>query len=254
MSTILTNELLTGGGLLIGLMISLEVGYRLGRRAARGGENAGSGQIGAVQGAMLGLLGLLLGFSFGGAASRFIERQDLIVQEANAIGTAYLRAELLDEPHGGDIRQTLAQYVRHRLEVSKSLASGYRPETEAEVAAFHGRLWAGARDGVRAKPEMSEVVLEPVNEVIDLHATRTAAGRKHLPIPVLSLLIACSLLALAVIGFGCGLSGRRSLTMTVSLAILVAATLWITIDLDYPRSGIIRLSDVPLEQLKLTER
>jgi hypothetical protein len=245
-------DLGTAAGLLIALVCSLEAGYRLGRRAVRSGEDSGGGQIGAIQGALLGLLGLLLGFSFAGAASRFLERQDLIVEEANAIGTAYLRADLLDEPHGGHMRKALAEYVRHRLDATKSLAAGLSPDTAAQVNEFHTRLWNAARDGVVDKPEATLAVLNPVNEVIDLHSTRVAAGRKHLPALVLGLLIGCSLLAIAVIGYGCGISGRRSLSMTVPLAVLIAATLWTTIDLDHPRAGLIRLSDAPLEELNLS--
>ena len=246
-------ELGVAAGLLLGLAGAQELGYRLAQRGSKSEKNAerGGGQIGAIQGALLGLLGLLLGFSFAGAASRFIERQDLIVQEANAIGTAYLRADLLDEPHAARMRQVLEQYVRHRVEVSKTLAEGPRPEVEAQVARFHTQLWAAARDGVLAKPAMTMAVLNPVNDVIDFHSTRVGASHKHLPALVLGLLIVCSLLAMAVIGYGCGLAGRRSMLMTVSLAALIAAALWTTIDLDYPRSGLIQLSDEPLAQLKL---
>ena len=86
--------------LVFGLVAALIVGDVLGRRVSRDRSASVGAQVGAIQGAMLGLLGLFLGFSFAGAAGRFMERQDLIVREANAIGTAYLRADLLDEHHG----------------------------------------------------------------------------------------------------------------------------------------------------------
>src|SRR5215813_9733585 len=94
-----------------GLLISIEIGFRVGRHAAERNDALASGQIGAIQGATLGMLALLLGFSFAGAAARFLERQDLIVTEANAIGTAYLRADLLDEPYRAQLRACLARYV-----------------------------------------------------------------------------------------------------------------------------------------------
>jgi hypothetical protein len=238
-------------GLLLGLVLALDVGFRLGRRAARRGDSPDGGQVGAIQGAVLGLLGLLLAFSFSAAASRFLERQDLIVQEANAVGTAYLRADLLDAPHAARVRQVLGSYVRHRIEASKSLAQGLAAETEKQVAEFHAQLWEAARDGALERPSTMVVVLDPINEVIDLHSTRVFAGRKHLPPLVLGLLIGCSLLAMAVIGYGCGLGNRRSAPMTMALTILITISLWTTIDLDHPRSGIIRLSDAPLEQLDL---
>jgi hypothetical protein len=201
---------------------------------------------------MLGLLGLLLGFSFAGAASRFIERQDLIVQEANAIGTAYLRADLLPDPHASQVRQVLTEYVAHRLTASQHINAGLGLDIDTEAAAFHVRLWQAARDGSRARPEVTKVVLDPVNEVIDLHSTRVASGHTHLPLVVLGLLIACSLLSMGVIGYGCGLNaGSRWPWLNGSLAILIAAALWTTIDLDHPRAGLIRLSDAPLRQLNL---
>ena len=94
------------------------------------------------------------------------------------------------------------------------------------------------------------VILTPVNEVIDLHSTRVNAARKHIPWLVLTLLVACSLLAVATIGYGCGVDDRCRLPLTLSLAVLVGCALWITIDLDYPRRGLLRLSDAPLQELK----
>jgi hypothetical protein len=93
-------------------------------------------------------------------------------------------------------------------------------------------------------------VLEPVNEVFDLHALRLASSSKHIPKLVMGLLVACSLLSMWVIGYGSGLSRHRSAPLGVSLALLIAAALWITIDLDHPRRGWIRLSDAPLQSLK----
>ncbi len=231
------------------LLVSLEVGFRTGRRALQEGD-AGGGQVGAIQGAVLGLLGLLLAFSFAAAGARFLERQDLIVEEANAIGTAFLRADLLDEPHRSELRAALKRYTEHRLEVSANLRKGLAPSVHTEVARLHARIWSAAIAGVTARPASTLAVLPPVNQVIDLHATRLAAGRKHLPTMVLSLLIACSALAVGVIGYGCGMGGRRRAPMTVSLAALIGTGLWITVDLDHPRGGFMRLSDAPLVALR----
>ena len=93
-------------------------------------------------------------------------------------------------------------------------------------------------------------VLAPVNEVIDLHATRLAAARKRLPRLVMGLLIACCVVAVGVIGYGCGLGGRRRAPLTVSLALLIGVSVWITIDLDHPRAGLMQLSDAPLKALR----
>ena len=90
-----------------------------------------------------------------------------------------------------------------------------------------------------------------INDVIDVHSERQYAPLKRMPGAILGLLLLCSAVAMAVIGYGSGLGGRRSLLLNVSLGLLMTAALWMTIDLDNPRSGWILLSDAPLEDLKL---
>jgi hypothetical protein len=249
----LLRTLLLGLGMLALFLLTLELAYRLGRRANARSAGASSGQVGAVQGATLGLLGLLLAFSFGAAGARFLERQDLITEEANAIGTAYLRADLLNEDHRAQLQDALKRYTEHRIEVSKRLRSGIDAAALEEIARFHDEIWDAARRGVEARPEATLALLNPVNDVIDLHSLRLAAGMKHLPVLVLCILFGSSVLSLGVIGYGGGLAGQRGTALTVSLAVLITAALWITIDLDHPRAGIMRLNDGPLKSLPFVE-
>jgi hypothetical protein len=242
------EDLLTAAALLAILLVGLEAGFRAGRRA-KGESDATSGQVGAIQGAILGLLGLLLAFSFAAAGSRFIERQDLIIAEANAIGTAYLRADLLDEPHRSELRAVLKRYTERRLEVSRDLRNGLSPAALEEIERLHAGIWRAATSGVAARPAAMIGVLPPVNEVIDLHSTRLAAAAKRLPPIVMGLLILNSVFAVAVMGYGCGIGRERRAPLTSVLALLIGAALWITIDLDKPRAGLIQLSDAPLESL-----
>ncbi|GMV24184.1 MAG: hypothetical protein AMXMBFR58_02150 [Phycisphaerae bacterium] len=245
------QDVLSGVALFVALVAALESGYRLGQRAADEGDTRGAGQVGAIQGAMLGLLGLLLGFSFAAAGARFLERQDLIVSEANAIGTAYYRAELLDDPHRSDLRRALAEYTRDRLNIASRIRDGLSDADHARVGAYHAHMWNAARAGVELKPAFALAVLDPVNSVIDLHTTRLAASNKHVPGPVIWLLVACSMLSVGVIGYGCGTSRRRRAPLSLSLAALISCALWLTIDLDHPRAGLLQLSDAPLEALRL---
>jgi hypothetical protein len=238
-------------GMLALLLLALEWGYRRGRRAVALHDVASSAQIGAVQGAILGMLGLLLAFSFAAAGGRFLERQDLIVAEANAIGTAWLRADLIGEPARSELRSALRDYTAHRIAARSRFQAQVIDADAAEIERLHARIWKSALAGVAARPEVVLALLNPVNEVIDLHSTRLFAAQKHLPSLVLGLLIASSLLALGVIGYGCGVGGRRSAAMTVPLAIVIGVALWVTIDLDYPRRGLLQLSDAPLEALRL---
>jgi hypothetical protein len=240
-------------GLLVVLLVALELGYRRGLRARREADGPDGTQIGAIQGALLGLLGLLLAFSFAGAAGRFMERQDLIVAEANAIGTAYLRTDLLADPQRTELREVLRRYTEHRLEFVRAERGADDAERLLEAESMHARMWDIALAGVGERSERVLGVLPPLNDVIDLHSSRLASARKHIPVPVQVLLLACSLLSICVIGYGCGRSGRRAAPLTVSLALIVGITLWLTFDLDHPRNGLIRLDDSALEALKFDD-
>lgn len=246
------QDLATAFVLLCLLIAALEIGYRAGVWRSREEDARAAGQIGAVQGALLGLLGLLLAFSFSAAGSRFLERQDLITKEANAIGTAFLRADLIPDPHASDLRAALREYTAHRIQVSGALRAGLAQVDSGQIEAFHSRMWRAARDGVNARPETVQVVIPAINDVIDLHATRVAAGKKHVPVLVMGLLVASSLLSIGVIGYGCGTGKRRRPALTTPLALLIGAALWITIDLDHPRAGLLQLSDAPLKSLNLS--
>jgi hypothetical protein len=243
-------EVLIAAAVFLGIVLSLELGFRFGLRANRSGDT-GTGQlVGVIEAAVLGLLGLLLAFSFAAAASRFFERQDLITQEANAIGTAWLRADVLDDAHRVSLRNALKEYTEHRVAALPNMGHRWNEDVMAEVARFHDRMWKAASEGVRDRPNVANVMLPAVNEVIDLHSTRVAAAYKHLPAAVTALLIVCSLLATGMIGIGCGMEGRRRPAMTFPLAFLIASALCLTIDLDHPRHGILQLNDTPLTSLK----
>lgn len=237
--------------LLVGVGVAFELGFRLGRTRSERYRDHESPQVGAIQGATLGLLALLLGFSFAGAADRFLMRQDLVVREANAIGTAWLRAELLAPPHRDALRASLAGYAALQLELGAALRGTESQDIEDRIAAAQDVIWRTALEGVADRPDRIRPVLEPVNEAIDLHASRMSAITLHLPTPVLVLIVASSLLAMAVLGYGCGLGGVRILPMTAPLAILIVAALWLTVDLDRPRAGLIQVNDEPLRALRL---
>lgn len=234
---------------LAGSLLSVEAGFRFGRRGRP--SETDRGLLGAVQGAILGMLGLLLGFSFAGATQRFAERQELIVREANAIGTAYLRAEVLDAARRDALRAALRDYTAERIRAfGPGMDADDRRAAVARCEALHHEIWRAAREGIEARPALAAAVLPAVNEVIDLHAVRMAAARRHLPGLVAGLLMGCAALSLMTIGYGFGLTRRRHPELTGTLAVVIACAVWITLDLDHPRLGLIRLDDRPLEELR----
>lgn len=241
------DAILITAALFGGLPLLVEFAYRLGRQ--RRSEAEDSGHLNTIQAAVLGLLGLLLGFSFSGAQQRFVERQDLVAREANSIGTASLRADLLDEPHRGELKRALRQYVASRVELFEQSGEGLH-RARAASEALHPAIWSAALAGVRARPEFSQAVLPPVNEVLDLHTLRMAAMTRHLPRPVLAVLLLLATVGLGSVGYASGLTRQRGVLLTHALALLVAAVLWMTIDLDHPWRGLIRMNQEPLLSLQ----
>ena len=204
-------------------------------------------ELGAVIGALLGLLGLVLAFSFSSAAQRFIDRQDLVVAEANALGTAWLRAGAFPAAQRDALRSLLADYADLRIALATAQATAAETlPLEKKAAALHPPIWEAGLAAVDARPDRTMLLLPALNDVIDLHTSRAAATRRHQRPPVLVLLGVSSIVATALLGFCAGLSGRYHRLFQSVFALLVAGVLWLTIDLDYARAGLIRLDPAPL--------
>src|SRR6187402_1833203 len=156
---------------------SIDGGYRLGRYRRRRSEKEKEGPVGAMVGSTLGLLAFMLAFTFGMAASRFDARKTLVLDEANAIGTTYLRAAMLPEG-GNEVRDLLRQYVDQRVAAVKS---GNAVIALKESEALQGKLWALAVAAGQQHPNSIVVGLfvESLNNVIDLHAKRVTAGLRN---------------------------------------------------------------------------
>lgn len=231
--------------LLVGAFAASEVGFRLGRHTGPKDE-AFDKQLGIIRGATFALVAFLIGFAFSGAASRYVERLDMIVREANAIGTAYLRADVLAQPSRGDLKQALRQYAADRLEL---LGSRDRAEVDsrlAKVGSQHQRLWETALRGAEGNAQLMLLVLPPLNEVIDLHTSHLAAAQRHVPVAIMVALLASAGLSLVLAAFGNGQIGRRFTVLNFVYGFVLAGALWMTIDLDHPNWGTIQATVQPL--------
>ncbi|MFO1489270.1 MAG: hypothetical protein U1F65_12415 [Verrucomicrobiota bacterium] len=242
-------DLLTAAGVFAGLLVCLELWFFFGMRA-RERQAEHPDQLATIQGATLGLLALLLGFSFAMAMGRFSDREKLIIQEANAIGTVWLRCELLPEPARQQVRDCLRQYTDQRVAFYDATEDASRKAALADSEKLQGRMWMIFTQAAQDAPEFSEVLLPCLNELIDLHGSRVAAVRRHMPGMLLGLLLACSLVSVASVGYGCGVAGKRNIVLTTALTFLIAGTLWAIIDMDHPRKGLIRVGQEPMLDLQ----
>ena len=240
---------------LLGLLcIAGESGHRLGRRKKMEAPEMVRTQASGVQSAFLGLFALLLGFTFAMALSRFDLRKEMIVREANAIGTASLRARLLPEPQRARVGALFLGYIENRV------ASGRAPTTHtprqeelaAEASRLQGELWREASAAAEADPRSVPLglLLQAVNEVIDVKEERDAALANTVPEAVLALLFVFAIVASAFMGYGNGLAGVRTLQTTTIFIILIALVIGVIIDLDRPRRGLIRDSHQSMTDLQ----
>jgi multisubunit Na+/H+ antiporter MnhB subunit len=240
-------------GVFAGIIILLDTGYRVGRRQS---GRSGHEGLGAIEAAVFGLLGLLLAFSFSGAASRLDFRRQLIVQEANAIGTAYLRLDLLAAGEQAEIRPLFREYLEARLRVYQVLPDLPAAEVEMERAAgVQQKIWSKAVAASRADSTsaLAIVLLPAINEMIDITTTRSVALRTHLPTLISVLLIGVALLSAFLAGYAMAYRGRRSWLHIVVYALSISLTIYVVIDLDYPRSGLVRLDAADSDLAKLRD-
>jgi hypothetical protein len=242
-------------GIFIGLVACLEVGYRIGRRGSEQHPELAHEGIGVIEAAVFALLGLLLAFSFAGGTSRLDTRRQLIVQEANAIGTAYLRLDELPASDQPEMRVLFRKYLESRIRAYEKL-----PDTEAaeeelgHSAQIQQEIWARAVTASRADATQNtaRLLLPALNDMIDVTTSRTIALHTHLPPLIFTLLISAALLSGLLAGYDMAKRRSRSWLHMVLYAAIIAVTIYTVLDLDYPTSGLIHLkaADKALVQLR----
>lgn len=234
------------GFLFLGMLAMLEIGRRIWlRHGALAAEGARPG-LGAVEGAIFGLMGLLVAFTFAGAAARFDARKQLIVEEANEIGTAYLRLDLLPPAARPPLQEKFRQYTDARLASYRAfpdLAAATRENDRAMK--LQGEIWQGAIAGCQESPSTvaTMLLLPALNGMFDITTTRSAALRNHPPYIIFGLLGALALAASLLAGYGMAGSAARSWLHIVGFAAILTFTVYVILDLELPRLGMIRVDD-----------
>lgn len=240
---------------LAGMSLALEFGCRLRRKHQREKASVGDDGLGTVDGAIFGLMGLLLAFTFSGAASRFDERRDLIVEEANAIGTAYLRIDLLAAADQPPLREKFREYLESRLDVYKDVKDAPLTQTRLQKCLdLQSEIWklAVIGSGKTGTTAAAMLLLPALNEMIDIVTTRTAATMKHPPFPVLALLIVVLVLCAMLAGYRIGDSSQVTRIHRAAFVLVLAVTYYVIIDLEYPRLGVITVE--PFDQVLIQLR
>ena len=229
-------------GLFVGMLLSLEIGRRIGKRMTRVPEKTPTG-VGTAEGAVFALLGLLIAFTFSGAASRFDERRQLIIEETNNIGTAWLRVDLLPADTQTQMRQLFRTYLDSRLKVYQKLPDLEASKIElARSEEYQTRIWKQAVEGcsqTKSTP-CAQLLLPALNDMIDITTTRTASAEFHPPMIVFVMLGLLALAGSALAGYSMS-SGKRSWIHIVSFAAVLAVIFYVILDVEFPRYGLIRV-------------
>jgi hypothetical protein len=231
------------------------IGRVVGARRLRDNDEAGARGL-AVEGSLFGLLGLLMAFTFSGGQERLDARRQLVVQEANAMGTAYLRVDLLAPSHQPAVRETFKQYADARIAFYKVLLTDRRVATVQHERGqqLQKMLWGLVMTAVRAPgthPNAAVVVVPAFNEMFDVTTARDVALRTHIPVPVLLLLeilaLACAFLA----GLDMGRSGNLHWLHMLLFAGGLALTIYVILDVEFPRVGLSQLRRADAELIRV---
>jgi hypothetical protein len=238
-------------GMLASLLAAGEIGYRLGLANA-GAPDSLRTLMSGTGAAMLGLLGLLLGFALSMAIARWDTRRDVIVDEANAIGTLSLRAGLLEDPLRGRLREELRAYSDARIALggSRSDPDALR-KARRESEALHVAIWSVVESANRPTTANATLasLISSANELIDLHELRLASVENHLPPALFLLLLALGALSVAFLAWSFGAASHRGRVPMLLLALLIGAVLLLIMDVNRPQRGMVGVGVAPLERV-----
>ncbi len=232
--------------LFIGMSLFFTIGHRLGRRRLQK-EDTSPEVSSAIIGALFALLGLLLAFTFSGAYTRFDARRQLIVQEANAIGTAYLRLDLLPAPAQAPLREKFREYTASRAALYEKLSDTPAVISElARASALQKEIWAQAVAASKGPEYQSArmLLLPALNEMIDIVTTRTVAIQTHTPLHIFFIMFAIALTCAGLTGYRASASEHPGYSYNILLATITACILYLILDIEYPGFGLIRLDTV----------
>jgi uncharacterized YccA/Bax inhibitor family protein len=232
----------------LALAVAMLVAWQIGRRMGGHLQRKNGVRPSKFDDASIGLLGLLLAFSFGTSIAKHDQRQVAVVADASAIGDFYTCASLIKEPTRTKLQTVIRQYAQLRLD----LARGDVRDLDVALAEFgrmHDEMTTLVGQAVSDGTPISMLLANTLNSVTTNQAFRLAAYRDRLPASIVFLLYTCAIVTALLIGREQGVEGSTDTTGTVCFIFLVSIAVYVTLDLNRPESGRIRVSQEPIAQL-----
>jgi hypothetical protein len=241
--------------LFVAILVCLEIGYRIGRHNTEKYAGAAHDGIGVIEAAVFALLGLLLGFSFAGGTSRLDSKRQLVIHEANAIGTAYHFLDELPASEQPEMRRLFREYLDARLAVYENLADQNAVDQAlARATGLQQQIWSRAVTASRGDltQNSARLLLPALTDMMDVSTTRTIAMHTQLPALIFILLTGVALVSGLLAGYAMAKRNRRSWLHLLVYAGVIAITIYAVLDLEFPRFGLIRIdaADQAIRQLR----
>ena len=196
------------------------------------------------------LLGLLLAFTFSMSLAKDAQRRQMVVTDSNAIGDFYTTASLTAQPERKELQEVVRRYTEHRLAVAQErLDEAAMQKKVEEMQEMQNRMQTLVRQAVDGGTPVVVPLVNTLNELTSSHAARLAASRDRLPPSIVVLLFLVAIVCLALVGRQEGMSGERHIGATVAFVVLVSLAVWVTLDLNQPKRGLITVSQEPMKEL-----
>lgn len=244
--------------LLIGMMLMLEIGRRIGVRRRPMESEGERGNLGTIEGAIFALFGLLIAFTFSGAANRFNEKRMLIIEEVNAIETAYLRVAMVPADTEAPLRELFRHYVDSRVETYRRLPDMAAATREiARSREIQDEIWTMAEAVTRrpdAHVDAGKLLLPAMNAMFDMAGTRTMAWQVHPPAIIYVLLYCLGLICSLLAGYRMSIGPNRSWMHIIGFTVMTVVICYVVLDIEFPRSGLIGLANSEQAMVELRER
>jgi len=237
------EDFLLVSGLFVAMLAVQEWGRRIGDRHRRLDPQYKAGH-GTTEGAIFGMLGLFLAFTFSSVGERFEERRAMVAEEANAIGTAWERLDVLPPDRQPALRDLFRRYVKIRIDAHRADDDErVIDDTSAKSMVLQQEVWSGAVEAVKASrdPNAGVMLFPTLSAMFEIRTTRLEARRRHVPLAVFIVIAILTLAGSLFAGYRAAGRAIRSWFHTLGFATVLAMTLFVIIDLDYPRIGLIRI-------------